>query len=71
MPGQIEAAERGGRSEIAEREKAELDILQGYLPEQMDEAEVESIAREIAVKVGAVDIKDRGKICLLYTSRCV
>ena len=58
----IDAAERGGRSDIADREKAELDILQGYLPKQMDEAEVEAIAREIAVEVGAVDMKDRGKI---------
>lgn len=58
----IEAAERAGRTDVAEREKAELQIINKYLPEQLSEAEVEALAREIAVEVGAVDIKDRGKV---------
>jgi len=58
----IEAAERAGRDDVAEREKAELQIINKYLPEQLSEAEVEAMAREIAAEVGAVDIKDRGKV---------
>jgi uncharacterized protein YqeY len=58
----IEAAERAGRADVAEREKAELQIINKYLPEQLSEAEVEAMAREIAAEVGAVDIKDRGKV---------
>lgn len=58
----IEAAERGGRTELAEREKAELAILNAYLPEQLDEAQIEEIAREIATEVGASEPKDKGKI---------
>ena len=58
----IEAAERGDRPDIAEREQAELDIIKAYLPEQLDEAEIEAIAKEIAAEVGAVDIKDKGKV---------
>lgn len=58
----IESAIRGGREDIAEREKAELDILQTYLPEQLDEAEIETIVRQIISEVGAVDLKDRGKV---------
>ena len=58
----IEAAERGNRPDIAEREQAELDIIKAYLPEQLDEAEIEAIAKEIAAEVGAVDIKDKGKV---------
>jgi len=58
----IEAAERAGRTDVAEREKAELQIINKYLPEQLSEAEVEALAREIAAEVGAVDIKDRGKV---------
>ncbi len=58
----IEAAERGGREDIAEREKAELAIINEYLPEQLGEAEIEAIARQIASQVGATDPKDRGKL---------
>ena len=58
----IEAAERAQRPDIADREKAELGVLEGYLPKQLDEAEIEGIAREIATEVGAVDMQDRGKI---------
>ena len=58
----IEAAEAGGRSDVAAREKAELQIITGYLPKQLDEAEIEATARQIAAEVGAADIKDRGKV---------
>ncbi len=58
----IESAISGSREDIAEREKAELDILQTYLPEQLDEAEIETIVRQIISEVGAVDLKDRGKV---------
>lgn len=58
----VEAAQRAGRNDVAERESAELAILNEYLPKQLDEAEVESIAREIIAQVGAKDIKDRGKV---------
>ena len=58
----IEAAELGGRADIAERENAELAIISEYLPKQLDEAEIEAIARQIAAEVGASDPKDRGKI---------
>lgn len=58
----VEAAQQAGRNDVAERESAELAILNEYLPKQLDEAEVESIAREIIAQVGAKDIKDRGKV---------
>ena len=58
----IEAAEAGGRSDVADRERAELEIISEYLPKQLDEAEIEAIAREIAAEVGASELKDRGKL---------
>jgi len=58
----IEAAESGKRSDVADRERAELEIINGYLPAQLDEAEIEAIARQIAVEVGAGELKDRGKV---------
>lgn len=58
----IEAAEKGGRSDVAERERAELEVVSSYLPEQLGEAELEALARQIAAEVGAAGIKDRGKV---------
>ncbi|MCX8053794.1 MAG: GatB/YqeY domain-containing protein [Armatimonadetes bacterium] len=58
----IEAAESGGRKDIAQKERAELEIINSYLPTPLDEAEIEAIAREIASDVGANDVKDRGKV---------
>ncbi len=58
----IEAAKNVGRADIADQESAELDILSQYLPEQLGEAEVEAMVREVVAQVGATDIKDRGKV---------
>lgn len=58
----IEAALSGGRADIAKKEQSELDIITAYLPEQLGEAEIESIARQVAAEVGASDMKDRGKV---------
>ena len=58
----IEAAEGGGRADIAERERAELEILSKYLPEQLSEGQIENIVREVAAEMGVTDIEDRGKL---------
>ena len=58
----IDMAERGGRLDIAERERAELDIIREYLPQQLGEEQAEAIAREVVDEVGAQDLKDRGKV---------
>ena len=51
----IEAYEKGGRPELSEKEKAELDLLKSYLPEQVGEEEITVIVRE-AITAGAVDL---------------
>ncbi len=58
----IEAAEAGGRSDVADSERVELDIICEYLPNPLEEAEIEAIAREVIAEVGASDLKDRGKV---------
>ena len=58
----IEAAESGGREDVAEKERAEFSIINEYLPKQLDEAEIEAIVRQIASEVGANDLNDRGKV---------
>lgn len=65
----IDAAVSGGRSDVAEKERAELEIITAYLPEQLDETEIEAIAREVATQVGASDPSNRGKVMGLLMKR--
>jgi len=57
-----EGFEKGGRTESAEKEKKELEILKKYMPEQLSEEEVKSLVLEAVSKIGAKDIKDMGKV---------
>jgi uncharacterized protein YqeY len=58
----IELARTGDRADVVKREQAELEIISEYLPKQLDEAEIEAIARQVAAEVGVTDIKERGKL---------
>ncbi|MBD3617162.1 MAG: GatB/YqeY domain-containing protein [Gracilimonas sp.] len=58
----IEQFEEGGREDLAENEKAELKIIETYLPEMMDEEEVRSIVKEKITAVGASGMQDMGKV---------
>ncbi len=57
-----EEYEKGGRNDLAEKEKKELEILQKYLPEQLSEGEIKGLAKEAIEKTGAKDPKDMGKV---------
>jgi hypothetical protein len=54
--------ENAGRTELAETEKREIDIIQEYLPKQMDPAEAEKIISRIITEVGAATTKDIAKV---------
>jgi len=60
-----EAAElyaKGNRSDLAEKEMKELEIIKKYLPEQLGEEEVEKIVKAAIEKTGAKEVKDFGKV---------
>jgi uncharacterized protein len=60
-----EAAElydKAGRSELAGRERGEIDIISAYLPKQMSEAEAKAAVAEAIKATGAAGIKDMGKV---------
>ncbi len=57
----LEQYTKGNRPELAAAEKAEIVILESYLPAQMSEAELEKLLREIVTKNGVSDKKDFGK----------
>ena len=54
--------EKGGRKDLVEKEKKELEIFKRYLPKQLSEEEIKKIAREVIEKVEAKEIKDFGKV---------
>jgi uncharacterized protein YqeY len=51
-----------GREELAAKEEAELEILQHYLPEALDEAELDKLIEEAISASGAESMKDMGKV---------
>ena len=58
----IKQFEEGGNTEMAEGEKAELKILEKYLPEQMSTEDIEVKVKEVIAKVGASSPADLGKV---------
>ncbi|MBP6913794.1 MAG: GatB/YqeY domain-containing protein [Candidatus Levybacteria bacterium] len=58
----IDLYEKGGRPELAEKEKKELDIIQRYLPEQLQEDEIKKIVNEAISTTNASGIQDMGKV---------
>ena len=58
----VEAYEKGGRQELADKESKELLILSKYLPQEMSPQELEKIIKEVIGKVGAQGAGDFGKV---------
>ena len=53
---------KAGRTELVEKEKEELSIVQGYLPEQLEEDELRKIIKAIVEEAGASGPGDMGKV---------
>jgi uncharacterized protein YqeY len=61
----LEAAEQfrdGGRPELADQEEAEARIIEGYLPAELDDAELDAIVQAAIAETGARDAKDMGQV---------
>jgi uncharacterized protein YqeY len=58
----IEAFSAAGRSEAAAKEQAEVEILSGYLPQQLTAQEVTALVKETVDEVGASSPRDMGKV---------
>jgi uncharacterized protein len=58
----ISEFEKGGREELARKEKEELEVLKKYLPEQMGEQELKKIIENAIQESGAESMKDIGKV---------
>lgn len=58
----IEQFNAGGRPELAASEAAEIAVIEGYMPKQMSDAEVEAAASALIAEIGAAGVKDMGKV---------
>lgn len=65
----VEQYSRGGRADLAEREEAEIKVLQGYLPEQLSAEEVAKIIKDAIAEAGASSARDMGKVMKLVMPR--
>ena len=58
----VEQFRAGGREELAQKEKAEMDILMTYMPEQISEDEIRTEVKKTIAELGASGVKDMGKV---------
>jgi uncharacterized protein len=59
----------GGRDDLVARETREIELLQGYLPSQLSEGEVDALIREAIAESGATSIKEMGKAMALLKQK--
>ena len=65
----IEQFSRAGRDELAEKEKAELAVLQEYLPKQLGEEDIRKAVRDVIDETGAAGVKDMGRVMKAVMSK--
>jgi uncharacterized protein YqeY len=58
----VEQFEKGGRDDLAAKERAEIAVIEAYLPQQMDEAAARAAIAALITEVGASGPKDMGKV---------
>ena len=58
----IEQYQAGGRPDLADKEQAEITVIEGYLPKQMSEAEAKAAIAAAIKETGAAGAKDMGKV---------
>lgn len=63
------AYEEGGRLDLAERERAEISVIEEFLPKQLDDAEVSAAISKAMSETGATSIRDMGKVMAQLKTR--
>lgn len=60
---------QGGRSDLAEDEQKEINVIKAYLPEQLDENQVKAIVDAAVEQLGAAGMADMGKVIGIVKSK--
>ena len=64
-----QAYDEGGRIELAERERAEIEVIQSFLPKQLSETDVRKAIADAIQETGANSIRDMGRIMSVLKGR--
>ena len=59
----------GNRPDLVDKESAEIALIQGYLPSQLTEAEIDALIGESIAATGAASVKDMGKVMGLIKAK--
>jgi len=65
----VELYRQGGREELAAKEEAEIAVIEGFLPQQMDAAATAAAIREAIAESGATSIKEMGKVMAVLRAK--
>ncbi len=68
----LEAADQfreGGRPELADKEQAEAELIQGYLPAELSDSELDTLVGAAIEETGAGDVKDMGQVMKVVMGR--
>ncbi|WP_439545696.1 GatB/YqeY domain-containing protein [Sandarakinorhabdus sp.] len=65
----IEMYVQGGRAELADAERAELAVIEGFLPKQMDEVEATAAIQALVAELNATSVKDMGRVMAAMKER--
>ena len=60
---------QGNRPELADKEAAEITVIEGFLPQQMDEAAMRAAVAEAVTEAGASSVKDMGKVMAVLKAK--
>lgn len=65
----IEMYVSGGRPELADAERAELGVIEGFMPAQMAAGEAQAAVRALVAELGATSVKDMGRVMAAVRER--
>jgi uncharacterized protein YqeY len=65
----VDIYEKGGRKELADQERGEIEVIKGFLPQQMSEAEAKAAIAAVIKDTGAAGMKDMGKVMAALKER--
>lgn len=65
----VEQFKAGSRLDLADKEAAEITLLQGYLPSQLSAAELDALINDAVAATGAASIKDMGKVMAIIKAK--
>jgi uncharacterized protein YqeY len=61
--------QQGGRTDLVEKETAELKLINAYLPSQLSEGELDALISDAIAQTGAASVKDMGKVMNIIKSK--